>query len=559
MRLYHSRFWADTATISRREISGFSTILIKVFICAVLIMTLVGCNPVEAPKAEITVFITADGSHFEVKVPGGSTVQQAFSAARITLGSLDRSEPPLYFVLTDGARVSLVRVEEEFEMIEEVIPFERQVLRNESMPEGETRLVQPGVNGLQEVTYRRVIEDGIDISSSSVKSLVIKEAVPEIMMVGSQAPFASFPIPGRLAYLLGGSAWIIDGNTGNRRPVVSTGDLDGRVFSLSPDRKWLLFSRRSDGEDGAINSLWVAELDDDPGKEQKMIDLNVFNVVHFADWRPGSSYTIAYSTVEPRASAPGWQANNDLSLLTLSSSGQVKHLPAELETNMGGTYGWWGMTFAWAPDGSRLAYARPDSVGLLDLGKGELSALLEIVALQTRGDWAWVPDISWSPDGRVFYTVDHVPPRGAASPEESPFFDVTAIPLEGGAPLHLASQAGMFAYPLLSPLQKISLGENASQVAFLQAIFPTQSESSRYHVVMMDRDGSNRKVIFPAEGSPGLTPQSGWGAWSPQPLETNGNYSLAVIYQDNLWIVEVGGEIARQITGNDLVSRVDWK
>src|SRR5678810_1275972 len=109
---------------------------------------------------------------------------------------------------------------------EQVLPFERQVVRNESLPEGETRLVQAGVNGKEELTYRRVLENGAEISKSIVKSVTLQEAVPEIMMVGAQSSFAPLPIPGHLVYLAGGNAWIIDTSTANRTPLVTTGDLD---------------------------------------------------------------------------------------------------------------------------------------------------------------------------------------------------------------------------------------------------------------------------------------------------------------------------------------------
>ena len=39
-------------------------------------------------------------------------------------------------------------------------------------------------------------------------------------------------------------------------------------------------------------------------------------------------------------------------------------------TNSGGIYGWWGTQFAWSPDGSSLAYSRPDEIGLVDIQTG---------------------------------------------------------------------------------------------------------------------------------------------------------------------------------------------
>ena len=563
MRLYHSRLRLSLAEWPRWVSKGFRKDpkdwqLWLAALMLVMAISLVSCAPPQDSQGLISATIFADGGQTSIELAVGSTVQEALLVAGLNLGALDRTDPPLYSVLADRTRVTLIRVEEEFDIEQVVIPFEQQVLRNVSMPEGQTRLLQMGVNGIQEITYRRVFEDGKETSSSPVKSVIVQEAVPEILMVGSQAPFTSITIPGRLAYLLAGNAWIMEGSTGNRRPVVTTGDLDGRIFSMSPDGKWLLFTRSSK-EANEINGLWAAQIGDDVDAGNLLVDLKVSNIIHYAEWRPGTTYTIAYSTVEPRASAPGWQANNDLNLVRLTESGQVRPLEVELETNMGGNYGWWGMTFAWAPDGSGMAYARPDSIGLVVLGGNSVIPLMDVITLQTRGDWAWVPALTWGPDGMIIYTVDHVATPGSGSPEESPLFDLAAIPLVGGDPVSLVSQSGMFSYPLPSPLQIKDSGENAYQVAFLQSIFPTQSETSRYRLALMDRDGSNRRILFPLEGSPGINPQNGWGAWSPDVLEGSQSFSLAVIYQDNLWMVDVESGEARQITGDDLVSRVDWK
>jgi len=274
---------------------------------------------------------------------------------------------------------------------------------------------------------------------------------------------------------------------------------------------------------------------------------------------PNSVLRIAYSTVEPREAAPGWQANNDLILLNFSANGWLSKPVKALEASTGGVYGWWGTNFIWSPNGSELAYARPDGIGLVDTHAGTTSSLIEINPYQTFGDWAWVPGASWSPDGKMLYTVDHVnegnnPESGSA--ETSPLFDVIAMPLYS-APVHLATQAGMFAYPVASPLLPLQSGENAYQVAYLQAIFPTQSETSRYRLMVMDRDGSNKRTIFPPEGMPGMEPQQ--VIWSPQPLPGGKSFSIAVLYQGNIWMVDVDSGQARQLTGEGVVSKIAWK
>jgi hypothetical protein len=510
-------------------------------------ISLAACAAPQVTEGVVRVTITADGDETAVDIPAGSTVDNAIKAGGFILGSMDRTEPPLYTVLDDGSNIQVVRVEEEFIVEQEVIPFESQVVRNESLPEGQEYWLQLGENGLREITIRQVFEDGVNVSSNPVKSVIVKEPVPQIKMVGVQQAFIPFEIPGKIAYLVDGDAWIMEGTTADRRQIISSGDLDGRIFSLSPDGEWLLFTRGDQDED-IINSLWAAPVDADDGEE---IDLEVDNVVHFADWKPGSDLTLAYSTVEPRPGAPGWQANNDLQMLTFSPSGFIRELPEIIETNSGGLYGWWGTEFHWSPDGTRMAYARPDQIGLVDFDTNQQVALANFPPVQTFGDWAWVPGLSWSPGGEFMYGVDHVPP------EESQRYDLKVVALEEVDQFMLTPEVGMFSYPVPSPGFELSSGEQAHLVSFLMARFPFQSETSTYDLVRMDRDGSNKQVLFPFEGSEGLEPQE--LVWSPEKLNDSGNYALGLIYQQNLWIVDSMTGEAWQITGDGLTSRIDWE
>lgn len=521
-------------------------------------LILAACSTPQSTVQEISLPVSVAGEEQIVQIPAGSTVQQALNAAGIELNSMDRTEPDIFTPLQAGDQVRVIRVTEEFEVRQQVIPFQRKTVRNESLPEESEIYLQKGRNGLEEITYRYVYEDGHAVDEGTpVKRQVLDESVPEIIMIGIQSPFVPVTIPGKLVYLRDGNAWMIEETTANRRAIVTTGDLDGRVLSLSSDGGWLLFTRKSE-EDGQINQLWAADIQ---AEESNLIDLNVSNVIHFADWVPGSNSKVVFSTVEPRSAAPGWQANNDLNALTFSPNGWVSKWQDKpiLEANSGGVYGWWGMTFAWAPDGQKLAFARPDRIGLLDFEEGTLTTLKEIVPMQTGGDWAWVPGISWGANGSVLYIVDHGASPGVISPEESQVFNLGAILVEAGDALNLVSQTGMFAYPLVSPPRPKPSGENAYQIAYLQAAFPNQSETSHYQLVLMDRDGSNRQVLFPRdERSGGLAPQKEWGAWSPDLMPENDHFAIAVILQGNLWLVDTQTGESQQITSDGLTSRVIW-
>ncbi|HMK07548.1 MAG TPA: G5 domain-containing protein, partial [Anaerolineales bacterium] len=429
--------------------------------------------------------------------------------------------------------------------------FPQQTLRNEALPEGETRLLQAGENGLQEITYRIVTEEGVEVSRTPVKSQIVSDPKPEILMVGALAAYSPVPVQGILAYVAAGNVWTLSGDSGSRTPLTVSGDADGRILRLSPDGDWVAYTRHDPADTQEINSLWaVSTLQRNPDPTS----LGISNVVHFADWSPDpKQLQLAYSTVEPRPAAPGWQANNDLHVMTLRPDNtRLRRGPERtlLAANSGGQYGWWGSSFAWASDGERLAYARPDGIGVVTVDDPSLTPLLDMTPFQTLGDWAWVPGVAWGWDDRTVFTVRHGPPVGLETEASSPVFDLVALQPTTGTALRLHDRSGMFAEPVVSPPRLLPNGEVDHRIAFLQALTPLESESSRYRLAVIDRDGSNLRFLFPADGEPGLEPHR--VAWSPD------GERLAVIYQGDLWIVDVASGQAHRLTSDGQVTAIDW-
>ncbi|NMB59806.1 MAG: DUF348 domain-containing protein, partial [Chloroflexi bacterium] len=271
---------------------------------------MVGCTAAPTQMTVLSVVIKVDGKEVPVDVLPGASVKTALDAAGITINELDKVNPPIGSALTDVTMITVTRVREENETRTVTVPFEHQTVRNESLPEGQTMLIQPGENGEREDTYRKVFEDEQQTSETLVKSTEIKAARPEIVMIGVRVPFSSIAIQGHLIYLSSGNIWMMEGATGNRKPVVTTADADGHVLSVSNDGKWILFTRKlKDSEPNIINSLWLARTDK---SDDNLINLRVNNVINAAGFIPGKDVTFTYSTVESRTTAPGWQSNNDL-------------------------------------------------------------------------------------------------------------------------------------------------------------------------------------------------------------------------------------------------------
>ncbi|MDP3450474.1 MAG: hypothetical protein Q8R87_07815, partial [Anaerolineaceae bacterium] len=160
--------------------------------------------------------------------------------------------------------------------------------------------------------------------------------------------------------------------------------------------------------------------------------------------------------------------------------------------------------------------------------------------------WAWVPGIKWSPDDQSIFTT--LLPGSSNGTFTVPTLSVILI--DAQIVINLVSNCGLFCYPAPSPVNK----EGRYSVAYLGAILPDQSETSRYNLKLMDRDGSNQRKYYPDEGIQGLLPQT--LKWSPS---WSDDQLIAGIAQGNLILVNTDMGSIKQITGDGSISKVDWK
>ena len=204
-------------------------IFTSLLLTSLLVLILSSCSKVNEDR-EVFVSLFEGGISRSLEIDEGTTVDQLLAAEQVSLGSLDRVEPSLSTVLFGGESIRIIRVREEFSIVESVLPFEQQTIKNESLPEGQSVLIQSGVNGISQTTHRILIEDGIEVSRRVLSTEVLQPAKPEILMIGVQSPFSAISIEGTIAYISASNAWVMDITTANRKIVVSTGDLDGRIF-----------------------------------------------------------------------------------------------------------------------------------------------------------------------------------------------------------------------------------------------------------------------------------------------------------------------------------------
>lgn len=484
------------------------------------------------------------------------TVRALLMELDIVLGPDDRIEPDLWRETVDYGTVHVIRVNIRESIESREIPFEQKIIRSEAMSPGERRLLQLGAVGREEVVYREIYENGVQQERYELLRRVVEPPVDEIISVGIQSNLPSQPIPGTLAYISAGNAWVMRETSGSRRPLTSSGDLDGRVFILSPDGDWLLYSRVEEAVgEPALNSLWIigtAILNEQPQA------VGVEGAI-YAEWfNDGRSFL--YSTAERSGSSPGWRARNDLwkaELHGLTPAGRrtgtetitttlslMAPPPAEE------WYSWWGTSFSLSPDNRRVAFGRPDSIGYLDLATGEERSILRFAVYHTYGDWVWVPELDWSPDGRFIVCSTHGPPVYDGTPEDSPIFDVWIVERMGDVGVKIAPEAGMWAAPSWSPVYRHGDGTRDSSIAYGVARLPLDSHNSRYDLFVMDRDGSNRIRLFPPAGREGLVAPD--LSWSPDGRQ------LVLAHEGNLYLLTPRTGSWAQLTGDGHSAQPRW-
>ncbi|MEO8612072.1 MAG: G5 domain-containing protein [Chloroflexota bacterium] len=530
-----------------------------VLIC--LLFSIAACRP-QRETTQIRVTLRADGRErtFAYTVP--VTVDEFLRDPKVDIqvNETDSVNPSPFTQISDGMLVTVVRVTEKSECTQTEIPYKQNTIPNEALKPGEQQVGQAGQNGILETCYRRTLRDGVESDRAKVSETEIVAPQDEIISVGPTGEVEPVPITGTIAYINNGNAWVMRGSSTAKRLLTTSSDLDSRssTFSLSSDGRQLLFARKTTSAQGdnSFNQLWLIS---DVSQDKEPIALIPGDVL-YADWIPGQENTICYSTGEATQAAPGWQAYNDLWQMRLDpATGGSLSVKAIVERSLGGLYGWWGTRFQWSPDGTKLAWAQADSVGLVDLTTGKLSApLLTYPIFRTVADWSWRATISWSPDNDLFATTLHGAPVGRELPENSPAFNVAVADSTGSFNASIVNNAGIWSAPKYSPLLSTPDSEYPQgYIAYLRARDPFNSINGEYDLVVADRDGSNARAIFPKTGQPGLTGQQSIFqnqefTWSPDGRE------IAFIYQGNLWVIDVESEVAHQLTLDSGASNPVW-
>lgn len=133
------------------------------------------------------VTLKADGVTKKI-VTGEETVQSLLVSEGITLGEDDIVSPSLTTALTDDMEIVVGRVTYEEVTADEAIPFTETVTKDSSLPRGVTKVDVQGQDGVQTVTRRNMLVDGVVTESTILASEVVSEPVTQVVREGTKDP-----------------------------------------------------------------------------------------------------------------------------------------------------------------------------------------------------------------------------------------------------------------------------------------------------------------------------------------------------------------------------------
>lgn len=114
------------------------------------------------------------------------TVEEILKEEGIKLGEQDFTYPEFTDRVEPDDSIRIYRITEEINVEDSEIPFEKQVVTNDNLEVGQTRVVQEGKNGLKQTHIKKEYLNDVLISKTIEKEEIVTEPIPQIIEKGSR-------------------------------------------------------------------------------------------------------------------------------------------------------------------------------------------------------------------------------------------------------------------------------------------------------------------------------------------------------------------------------------
>lgn len=120
-----------------------------------------------------------------------TTVEKMLEEEKVEVSDLDKIDPSLDEKITDGMEVTVTKVSEKLETVDEVIEYKTVEKTNKSLTNGKTKTVVDGADGRKQIVYKSVYENGVKVSTEKVDEEIACKPVNEVVEVGAKKSFST--------------------------------------------------------------------------------------------------------------------------------------------------------------------------------------------------------------------------------------------------------------------------------------------------------------------------------------------------------------------------------
>lgn len=128
--------------------------------------------------------IHADGKDTTIYTVN-SKVKDVLKKAKIALSPYDKISVPIDSAVYNGMSVIIVRVNQTTITQDIDIPFQTQIVKNDDMVRGQTKVVQEGQQGKRQKSIMVTYEDGKEVSRNVIEDKLVQNPITKIVQIGT--------------------------------------------------------------------------------------------------------------------------------------------------------------------------------------------------------------------------------------------------------------------------------------------------------------------------------------------------------------------------------------
>lgn len=133
----------------------------------------------------VPVILEVDGAE-QMLMTTKNTIEDVLKENNIALTKLDYiSEHELTDKIEEGMKIAVIRVTEEFTTKTVAVPFNQETRKNKTLNKLVVKVLQEGVNGERQITYKKTFENGKQVKEEIEKDILTKAPVNKITEIGT--------------------------------------------------------------------------------------------------------------------------------------------------------------------------------------------------------------------------------------------------------------------------------------------------------------------------------------------------------------------------------------